>query len=71
MAVEIEGRMLVPTEEAAGIVGITINNFRQKVHLGLIKPVAKQGRRVYFEEQDAIALRESRTKPAQEEPAVA
>jgi len=59
VAVVIDGRRLISTEEAAQIVGITINNLRQKVHLKMIHPVTRQGRRVYFDELDAIALRDT------------
>lgn len=60
MDVMNDGRDLITAEEAAGIIGISVNNLRQKVHLKLIHPVTRKGRRVFFDRMDAVRLRDDR-----------
>lgn len=51
---------LVTSEMAASIIGITLNNFRQKVHKKEIHAVTRMGRRTLYSRQDAEALRDVR-----------
>jgi excisionase family DNA binding protein len=51
---------LVSTQDAARIVGVTENNFRQLVHKKLITVAYKRGRSVVFHRADVMRLAESR-----------
>lgn len=51
---------LVNSQEAAQMIGITVNNFRQLVHKKLIVVAYKQGRTVVFHRADVMRLVEAR-----------
>lgn len=51
---------LVNSQEAAGMIGITVNNFRQLVHKKLIVVAYKRGRTVVFHRADVMRLVEAR-----------
>ena len=51
---------LINSQEAAQIIGITVNNFRQLVHKKLIVVAYKQGRTVVFHRADVMRIVEDR-----------
>lgn len=62
---------LVNSKEAAGMIGITVNNFRQLVHKKLIVVAYKQGRTVVFHRADVMRLVEDRAAKGMKTNAIA
>jgi hypothetical protein len=61
---QILAEALLKRDEAAAILRVTPNNFRQIVHKKQLQPVGKRGRRTIFNRADVEALAATRGSTA-------